>query len=219
MPILMYHLIAAPPEGAAYPELWVPPARFAAQMVRLAAHGYEAVTLDQVWRHWHRCAPLPGKPIVISFDDGFGSWNRVAFPILRRYGWPGTMNVALNHLNGVDVDAKWLRRLIRAGWELDSHSLTHPDLTALGPAELRREVAGSRRRLQKLFGEPVHFFCYPAGRYDDRVIAAVRTAGYLGATTTTEGLARPSSPFALQRIRVNGSDEAADLLHNLRNAS
>jgi peptidoglycan/xylan/chitin deacetylase (PgdA/CDA1 family) len=219
VPILMYHVIAVPPAGTPYPELWVPPRRFAAQIGKLARHGYHGVTLDRVWSHWRHCTPLPTRPVVVSFDDGFGSWKRVAFPVLSRHGWRGTMNLALSHLNGIDVKRVWMRKLLAAGWELDSHSLTHPDLTTLGATALRREVAGSRRRIRRIFGVPVHFFCYPAGRYNDRVIAAVRAAGYFGATTTVYGLARPSSPYTLRRIRVNGSDSAADVLSHVRGAS
>jgi peptidoglycan/xylan/chitin deacetylase (PgdA/CDA1 family) len=154
--------------------------------------------------------------VVVSFDDGFGSWHRVAYPVLRRHGWLGTMNLALSHLNGIDVRKRWMRTLIRAGWELDSHTLTHADLTALRPDDLRREVAGSRRRLRRIFDVPVHFFCYPSGRYNDRVIAAVRAARYLGATTTIEGLATPDFPYVLKRVRVNGTDTPADVLAHIR---
>ena len=63
--------------------------------------------------------------------------------------------------------------------------------------------------LQRRFHVPARFFCYPAGRYDARVIAAVRAAGYLGATTTRHGLAQPSALFELARIRVDGGDGAA----------
>jgi peptidoglycan/xylan/chitin deacetylase (PgdA/CDA1 family) len=218
VPILMYHVIAAPPPDAPYPNLFVPPRRFAAQIALLARHGYHGVTLGRVWAHWRRCVPLPSKPVVVSFDDGFLSWYRVAYPVLRRHGWLGTMNLALSHLNGIDVRRAWLRNLIGAGWELDSHSLTHLDLTLLGPDALRREVAGSRRRLRRLFGVPVHFFCYPAGRYNDRVLAAVRTAGYFGATTTADGLARPQRPYALARVRVNGDDSPGGVLAHIRSA-
>ena len=62
---------------------------------------------------------------------------------------------------------------------------------------------------------PVDFFCYPAGRYDARVIAAVRRAGYLGATTTREGLARPTEPYELQRVRVSRSDGVAGFADEL----
>jgi peptidoglycan/xylan/chitin deacetylase (PgdA/CDA1 family) len=106
--------------------------------------------------------------------------------------------------------------MVDAGWELDSHTLTHPDLTTLPGAELKREVAGSRRRLQELFGVPVDFFCYPAGRYDDEAIAAVKSAGYAGATTTVEGVASPHDDrFELPRVRVDGSDGVAGLAAKL----
>jgi peptidoglycan/xylan/chitin deacetylase (PgdA/CDA1 family) len=109
----------------------------------------------------------------------------------------------------------WIRKLVAAGWELDSHSLTHPDLTTLGSTSLEHEVAGSRQRIRQLFHVPVHFFCYPSGRYNARVIDAVRAAGYVGATTTLEGLATPESRFTLRRVRVNGSDTPADLLRRV----
>jgi len=215
VPILMYHVIAAAPEDAPFPELYVSPLRFAKQMAHLARHRYDVVTLQQVWDHWHGGARLPRKPVVLSFDDGFRNWYTQAYPILRKHGWVGTMNLALNHLNGVDIPARLVRKLIAAGWELDSHSLTHPDLTLLSSRDLHREAAGSRTRLRKLFGVPVNFFCYPAGRYNDVVITEVRKAGYLGATTTAEGLAVPPTRFALRRVRINGSDDAGSFARKL----
>jgi peptidoglycan/xylan/chitin deacetylase (PgdA/CDA1 family) len=211
VPILMYHVIAQAPDDAPYPDLYVTPSRFAAHIAYLARHGYHGVTLQQVWDHWHGGPRLPSKPVVVSFDDGSRDWYTHAYPTLRRHGWVGTMNLASSHLNRFGIRARWVRRLIAAGWELDSHTLTHPDLSRLGGRDLRREVAGSRARLRRLFGVPVNFFCYPSGRYDARVIAEVRRAGYLGATTTVAGYAVPTTPFTLTRVRINGSDGAADL--------
>src|SRR4029453_4213663 len=93
-----------------------------------------------------------------------------------------------------------------AGWEIDAHTLTHPDLTAVGAIRLHDEVAGSRSAIRKRFHVPVNFFCYPAGRHDPAVIAAVQQAGYLGATTTNYGLAKPGELYTLARVRVSGSD-------------
>ena len=212
VPILMYHVIARAPVDAPYPELFVTPSRFAEHVEYLARHRYQVVTLQQVWDHWHGGMPLPSKPVVISFDDGFRNWYTRAYPILRRHGWVGTMNLAVSHLDGVGGPVvPWVQKLLAVGWELDAHSLTHSDLTLLSGRDLRREVAGSRARLQRLFGVPVNFFCYPSGRYNATVIAEVRKAGYLGATTTVEGFAVPKEPFALTRVRVNGSDGAATL--------
>ena len=109
-----------------------------------------------------------------------------------------------------------VRAFLSAGWELDSHTINHPDLTTLGPAQLREEVAASRRILRRQFHVPVDFFCYPSGRYDDAVIAAVQAAGYLGATSTRYGLARPSELWTLARVRVNGSDGVSGLASKLR---
>ena len=67
-------------------------------------------------------------------------------------------------------------------------------------------MGASRKLLRRTFQVPVDFFCYPAGCFDDRVVAAVRKAGYLGATTTLYGLATPDDPYRLARVRVNRSD-------------
>lgn len=207
VPILMYHDLRDPPADVRYPELYVRAADFRSQMKWLQRKGYRPMTLRDLWKHWKRGVPLPAKPIVISIDDGFRSTARVALPALRRRRWPGVLNLALHHL-----DVRWglwsrdIRELIAAGWEIDAHTLTHPDLTSVSDVRLTREVAGSRRELQRRFGVPVDFFCYPSGRYDERVIEAVRRAGFLGATTTLDGLAVRDERFTLRRIRVNRSD-------------
>jgi peptidoglycan/xylan/chitin deacetylase (PgdA/CDA1 family) len=215
VPILMYHVINSPPPGTAQPELWVPRESFAAEMNWLAAHGYHAVTLQRVWDAWHHGALLPSRPIVISFDDGYTSHLTNALPVLRSHGWPGVENLQVNQTR-YDLKPDAVRTLIRAGWEVDAHTFSHPDLTTVGDAQLHHEVADSRAVIRRTYGVPVNFFCYPAGRYDARVIAAVRAAGFLAATTTVPGLASPGEPpFALKRIRVNGSDGVDGLAKNL----
>ena len=221
VPILMYHVISAPKPGAPYPELYTPKPAFAAQMAALEQRGYHGVTLAQVYDYWHRAIALPKKPIVISFDDGYLSHYTHALPVLKKLGWPGVLNLEVNNvLTPGDVSKSQVRALIRAGWEVDSHTLTHPDLTRISATQLRDELVRSRAFLRSHFGVPVDFFCYPAGRYDATVEAAVRAAGYRLATTTQPGVASPhGDPFALPRIRVSGSDGAAGLLAKLSNPS
>jgi peptidoglycan/xylan/chitin deacetylase (PgdA/CDA1 family) len=216
VPILMYHVIAKPPATAPYPDLFVPQPEFAAEMSWLAAHGYRAVTLDRMYASWHGGPTLPRKPVVVTFDDGSASIRRNALPVLRKLDWPGVLNLKLGNMRSRGgISPAQVRALLDAGWELDSHTITHPDLTAVSAAALRHEVADSRWLLQRQFHVPARFFCYPAGRYDARVIAAVRAAGYLGATTTRHGLARSGRPYELARIRVDGGDGAADLARSL----
>ena len=207
VPILMYHVVSSPPVGAPYPELYVSRASFAAQVGWLAGHGYHAVTLQQVFESWRGAGPLPSKPIVFSFDDGYLTHVTNALPVLKARKWPGVLNLEYRNLLPVwGIRPPGVRKLLAAGWELDAHTLTHPDLTAVDAARLREEVAGSRKAIRKRFHVPVNFFCYPAGSYDDTVIAAVQAAGYLAATTTRYGLAKPSELYTLARLRVNGSD-------------
>jgi peptidoglycan/xylan/chitin deacetylase (PgdA/CDA1 family) len=207
VPILMYHVISSAPADAPYPDLYVPRASFAAQVAWLAGHGYHAVTLKEVLDSWRGARTLPPKPVVLSFDDGYLSHVTGALPVLKARHWPGVLNLEVANLKPVwGIRPPGVRKLMRAGWEIDAHTLTHPDLTTLGAADLRREVAGSREAIRKLFHVPVDFFCYPAGRYDEAVIAAVQAAGFLGATTTSYGLARPGDLYTLARVRINGSD-------------
>jgi peptidoglycan/xylan/chitin deacetylase (PgdA/CDA1 family) len=217
VPILMYHVVAAAPAGARYPELYVTPQEFAAQIDVLAKRGYRAMTLRQVHDAWHGRGQLPGRPVVISFDDGYRSQFANALPVLRLHRWPGVLNLDLSNVGDAwRLTPTHVRTLVAAGWEIDSHTLTHPDLTTLDAATLRREVAHSRAELRRRFGVAADFFCYPSGRYDARVVAAVRAAGYLGATTVEYGLARSSESFTLDRVRVNGADGAAGLVAKLK---
>jgi peptidoglycan/xylan/chitin deacetylase (PgdA/CDA1 family) len=122
------------------------------------------------------------------------------------------INLELAHVTADGgLTPSMLRQLIATGWEIDAHTLTHPDLRYVDDAALRREVAGSRAEIRRRFGVPAAFFCYPAGRYDARVVAEVRAAGYRGATTVELGLARPSEPFTLARVRISAGDGAAGL--------
>jgi peptidoglycan/xylan/chitin deacetylase (PgdA/CDA1 family) len=209
VPILMYHVISSPPAAAPYPELYVRRADFAAEMTWLARHGYHPVTLQRVFDSWRGAARLPTKPIVLSFDDGYLSDVTNALPLLKARHWPGVLNLEVRNLQPVwGVRPPGVRKLLAAGWELDAHTLTHPDLTTVDAARLKQEVAGSREAIRARFHVPVNFFCYPAGRYDDRVIAAVQQAGYLAATTPRYGLARPGDLYTLARVRVDGSGGA-----------
>ncbi|MFP5362639.1 MAG: polysaccharide deacetylase family protein [Thermoleophilia bacterium] len=215
VPILMYHAIRTAPADARLPSLFVRPRRFAEQIRALRRAGYRAVTLQRVWEAWHGRARLPRRPIVISFDDGYASHVRIALPVLRRERWPGVLHLALDwvdELGGVRA----ARRLIDAGWEIDGHSRTHADLRRVSADRLADETAGARAELRRRLGVRASFFAYPGGRYDARVVAAVRKAGYLAATTVSRGFARPAAPYELARVQVSGAISGRALLRRMR---
>jgi peptidoglycan/xylan/chitin deacetylase (PgdA/CDA1 family) len=154
--------------------------------------------------------------VVVSFDDGYLGDYTHARPVLRGLGWPGVLNLAVHNVMRGDLDPHQVRALIRDGWEIDSHTITHPDLTTESDSRIASELVGSRQAIRRRFGVTARFFCYPYGHYDARVEADVARAGYLAATTEDEGYATAARPFALPRVRVQGSDTPASLLARLQ---
>jgi peptidoglycan/xylan/chitin deacetylase (PgdA/CDA1 family) len=190
--------------------LYVSYGDFKAEMAWLHVHGYQAVTLDEVMNSWYHGGTLPKKPIVITFDNGYPEQVTFAPHVMAKYGWPGVLNeITEDHL-----EPRQIWPVIHRGWEVDSHSLTHPDLTEISATDLRAQVVNSRNYLRHKFHIPVNSFCYPSSRYDDAVIAAVKAAGYTNAVTEGHAYATSADPYLLPRFEIEGgvSELADDLL-------
>jgi peptidoglycan/xylan/chitin deacetylase (PgdA/CDA1 family) len=212
VPILEYHVLGAAPADAPYPELYVTRPDFHQQMDWLDEHGYEAVTLEMVERAWYHGGTLPTKPVVLSFDDGYRPQFTYALPELRRHGWPGVLNLKAE---GSDLYTSNVEAMIDVGWELAAHTIHHLDLTTLDAAQLKEEVAGSREMLRREYGVAVADFCYPAGQFNETVIAAVKAAGYTAATTEISGEASREAPYELARFEILGSSGVTGLAEDL----
>lgn len=223
VPVLMYHVINPPPAGAPFPGLYVPASEFTAQMEALKAAGWHAVTLDQLEAYWTRGVPLgPGKPIVLTFDNGYASQYANALPVLKQLGWVGNEMIQTDFINltsqGGLTDAQ-IRGLIEAGWELDTQGITHYDLITADPARLHQEIVGARKQLRQRYGVPADWFAYPSGHYNATVIAALKSAGFVGSMTVIPGWAGPSeNPFHLPRLRVLGGTSPTALLAQIASA-
>lgn len=186
VPIFRYHAVDEFPAGDPYPELFVEPADFRAQMDWLQAHGYQAVDLRAVEHAWFAAGTLPAKPVVLSFDGVQGELASVVLPELSRRGWPAVLV-----LDGEAPVAKrtLVRRLLALGWEV---------------AAAGADVAGSRRRLEAELGTRVANFSFPPEAADRPDVAAVEAAGYAGATITGAGFATSAEPYEMPRITVFG---------------
>jgi peptidoglycan/xylan/chitin deacetylase (PgdA/CDA1 family) len=216
VPILMYHVIGNPPVGAPFPDLYVSRSDFAAQLGWLRAHGWHAVSLKRVYDYWERGYALPQKPVVLTFDDGYAEDFTTVRPLLATHHWPAVLNLAVRNLLDGKLTVPQIRLMIRQGWEIDAHTINHLDVTTLGPAQLRYEVAGSRRWIRRRFHVPVDFFCYPSGRYDTQAIDEVRAAGFLGGEIEGAGFASPRDGLlTLPRIRVSRTDGVSGLAAKL----
>jgi peptidoglycan/xylan/chitin deacetylase (PgdA/CDA1 family) len=212
VPILEYHVLGEAPSDAPYPELYVERPEFRHELEWLDESGYQAVTLEQVEEAWYEGGTLPPKPVVLSFDDGYRPQFTFALPQLRKHGWAGVLNLKAE---GSDLYESNVKAMIAAGWELASHTIHHSDLTTLDAAGLEEELDGSKGMLEDEFHVEVKNFCYPAGQFDETVIAAVEAAGYVGATTEIPGYAESDAPYELARFEILGSTGVSGLEEDL----
>jgi peptidoglycan/xylan/chitin deacetylase (PgdA/CDA1 family) len=198
----MYHHILPPPHtSTGY--LYVSRQMFRKQMRVLYARGYHAVTLSQLFDFWRYNRPIPRKPIAITFDDGWRSVYTAAAPVLRKYRWPANINVIVSALDtNYGLSSRMIRTLIGRGWEIDCHTISHPELTRLSWSSLTAEIGGARRILRRRFHVPVELFCYPGGSYNATVIQAVRSAGFKAALGIWHGFARWKQRWALYRVPI-----------------
>lgn len=217
IPILMYHNIGKPPEGARLRNLYVRINAFARQMFLLRLLGYKGLSMADAMPYLR--GEMKGRVVAITFDDGYVDTLEYALPILQKYGFTATcyfVSQRLGQYNEWDasqlqvrkalMDETQLRAWHQAGMEVGAHSRTHPRLTECTDAQLNDEISGSKHDLEALLGAPVTQFCYPYGDLDERVVAATRRAGYDAATTVQRGRAHAGEDaLLLRRVLVSGS--------------
>lgn len=169
-PILLYHRIANPDF---YSEYYVPPEEFRAQMQALKEWGYTSIPLSLLVKAIQEGAPLPERPLVISFDDGDITIYATAFPIMQEFGFSATVFLVVNYLQ-LDgyLNYDQVKELLLAGWEVGSHSMTH-DASSMS-ADPTWEMAQSRAELEKALGVSVETFAYPFGMLDDELLRKAR---------------------------------------------
>lgn len=211
VPILMFHRVADPKfaRSAVERSLTVAPYVFAQQLNWLRGHGYTTITQEALFAAIAHDGPLPAHPVMLTFDDGYIDISKTVLPLVERRHMVATAYVIASRVTGPDrafMKMAALRKIEAGGIEVGSHSVSHSDMPSLSDAAALRELTDSRRLLERGLGHPMQWFCYPAGRYDARVEALAREAGYLLATTTEPGSDHDRTrPLALSRVRISNS--------------
>ncbi|HEV3407610.1 MAG TPA: polysaccharide deacetylase family protein [Gaiellaceae bacterium] len=213
--VLEYHAVSEAWPAA----LAVTPAQLREQLEWLVARGYTGATFSDAVT-----SSRPGRTLVVTFDDAYLSVFELARPILASLGLPGTVFVVTDfadsgrplhwprskdwrggphehELRGMTWPQ--LAELADSGWEIGSHTRTHPRLTSLGDDELARELRESREACERALGLPCSSLAYPYGDFDARVATRAGEAGYKAAAT--EILSRPE-PLAWPRVGIYRAD-------------
>ena len=199
----MYHHVAPPTPGL---ELYVTPETFEQQMEFLKVHDYRVLPLEEAVRLAKAGQTSPPKSVVITFDDGYLDNFNYAFPVLKKMGFPATIFMITNNVNEPGfLSEEDLRILDEAGISIGSHTASHAFLPRLKEGEVAWELAGSKKRLEKILAHPVTLFSYPAGGVTGELETMVKEQGYHGAVTTNYGR-KLRDPYALHRVKVSDAN-------------
>jgi peptidoglycan/xylan/chitin deacetylase (PgdA/CDA1 family) len=206
VPILMYHHLADLASNATpLDHTWtVSPSNFEAQMSWLAGKGFHTISFPQLVAFLKHGQPLPARPVIITFDDGWAEGYSVAFRTLVKHNLVGTFFVYTNAIDHRQF-MTWaqLQEMSTAGMDIGSHTLSHPHLRSLTPDAAYKEIADSRALLEKRLNRQVTTFDYPFGEYDSATVDLVKRAGFESAVTISPGYKqRAEEILTLHRIRV-----------------
>lgn len=222
VPILMYHYVSIPPEGADVyrVDLSVTPDNFRAQMQYLADNGHTPIDFYTLSRVITNREPLPTKPVILTFDDGYLDNYETVYPILQEFGFVGTFFIPTEFIDNNRAGyMNWtmIEEMAAAGHRFEPHSRTHPDLRARNDDYLIWEILGPQETLAAHIGYAPRYFAYPSGRYDDKVLSMMPRLDFWGAVTTTAGAELGfENRYTWPRLRIRNNtplSEFSDLVN------
>jgi peptidoglycan/xylan/chitin deacetylase (PgdA/CDA1 family) len=227
VPILMYHSIAddGPPE---LKQFRVSPRTFREQLQYLRRHGFYSITLEE----WCSCIaakkPLRGRPVILTFDDGYKDFLENAWPALNRADFSATVFVVTDKVGGVaDWDTIVSKPLPLMTWEdlgslasngvaIASHSASHKDFLKLSATDIQSEGERARRTLKEKLGGEVKAIAYPWGRTNASVCSTIAACGYtIGLTTLGGPSTTADDPLSLPRIEIMHDDDINEFARKL----
>jgi len=224
VPVLMYHYIRVNPNrsDATGFGLSVTPTDFAAQMDWIVANGYHTVLPTDLRHALVDGTPLPTKPIVLTFDDGYRDFYNEAWPVLQRYGLKASVAIITAYADKGDIGDEqymnWdmIRTLDVSGMvEIASHTVFHADLTHATTVQRMTELSQSKTTLEAKLSHSCQTFVYPSGLFNTAVVNDADRAGYAIAFTTQSGKVRTpldnGRMLTLPRLRVSGGETLATL--------
>lgn len=209
VPVLMYHYVGPLPANAdpLRTGLTVRPEALREQLAWLKAAGYRSITFGQLHDALENGAPLPPKPVILSFDDGHLDHFTTVMPLLQEAGFSGTFFVISEGVEAggpAYMDREQIAALAAAGMQIEGHGRSHRDLAGRDRDLLVYELLGSRESLQAWTGAAPLVVAWPFGSHDALARQIAREAGYqMGVSTRAGVLHSNTGLYDLARLRVN----------------
>jgi len=218
IPVLCYHQVRdwAPKDSRSAKVYIVPVATFREEIKLLHENGYNAILPDQLLAHLQHEAPLPPKPVLLTFDDGDGSQISVALPELVKAGYKAAffpMTVVLNRPGYFTADN--VKALAAAGHVIGCHTWDHHMVTKYVDADWIKQVEKPRSELEKLTGQPIKYFAYPYGLWSPAAVTHLQQQGFTAAFMLAGKADHQSPLFTIHRQIVDGNWSPEQLLHYL----
>ncbi len=185
--------------------LSVPLADFEQHMKWLQEYGYTSITPEDLYEFIVNGRELPEKPVLITFDDGYKDNYTNAYPIMKKYGFKGTIFVVTGFLGVYDNYLTWeqAKELTDNGFSIESHTHNHKSMTEASDDDISRELAKSRDTIKEKLGVEADFIAYPTGTYNLHIAELVKEAGYKGAFTIKyDNASRDSNVYAIERVPI-----------------
>ncbi|MCX7781672.1 MAG: polysaccharide deacetylase family protein [Negativicutes bacterium] len=203
VPVLMYHSVGPERNNDAV----ISKERFAEHMAFLRQENFQPISLDELHAYLTEKKPLPLKPVVLTFDDGYPDTYEVVYPLLKQYGFKSTLFMITDQI-GKRLTPEQLKEMKAGGMEIAPHTHTHRELTGLSPREQAEEIMKSKEILDRILGQDSRHFCYPNGSYNAETLRLLKEAGFKTAVTINPGWTKPGdNVLALNRVWMgNGVD-------------
>ncbi|MFL0266723.1 polysaccharide deacetylase family protein [Candidatus Clostridium radicumherbarum] len=202
IPVLMYHSIAYEKGN----ELRIPKEKFRLQMKYLKDNGFTTLTLNELYDHLVYGSELPKKPIVITLDDGYVDNYTNALPVLKEFNLKATVFMITSC---IDTDNRYLtsnqlQEMDKSGMEIESHTVSHPELNKLSYDVQLSQLKDSKTTLEKVLGREVPYIAYPYGKFNTDTLKIVENLGYkMGFSTITGTASKANGLFKLHRLYVS----------------
>lgn len=194
----------------------VPLQQFREQMKMLHDSGYHTILPGQWSDHLQRGAPLPGKPFLLTFDDGTEGQYSNALPELDRYGFKAVFFIMTVTLDKPEyMSSEQVRYLSDHGHLIGCHTWDHHDMTHYKDADWSLQLEQPTHLLEQLTGKPVRYFAYPFGSWNAAAIAQLKTKGYLAAYQLGGRADQAELPFTIRRMIVDGHWNASQLIKEM----
>ncbi len=216
VPVMMYHDVL--PQKLVFFDLT--PAEFEQHLELIQQKGLTPISLDQLVNHLRTGLPLPPKPILLSFDDGYQGHYDYVYPLLKKYKYPATFSIYTlkvgKKMGRSSLTWEQLREMAKDPLiTIASHSVNHKPMGGMDPAEQLYETQESKRILEAELGVPIRYFTYPEGKYDKQSLEAVKAAGYTAALTMNDAEERlagqSESLLEIGRIGQSRLQEMVDI--------